>query len=573
MFSLFRLPATFHIIRAVAPIMSSVGKGFLRLVFYRVLLMAGMLWIVYNARSQEQDGYKELVYSEQLSHHYPDSAFRLLKEIYSQAIEKKDAIATGIALAQMGNICCDLGNYPKALEFHQKADKIFREQERTDLQAANLNDMGVVYYHNRQISVAQRQHNTALGIYLHNKDNKGLADTYGKTGHLYEKLKNYDSAFYFQRLALQQYRLLGEQKGVAKIYENIGSIYEDLNRFDSARAYYMHSYELYIQLNEEVAVIEVLNNLGDLYRKTGNYANAMLFTRQALALAEKTGDLHEKGAAFRDLGKTFYLLEQPDSAYHYLELSRRLSIDLYSVDNNRQTAFLSALYEVDKKNEAITGLEHARNTNIIIAIAAVIVSLLLVVLGWVTISRQRFKIKNAAMEAQQHRLLHEAEQLEMQSALSDKEQQETQLKQDLELKAKELTSHTLQVIQKNQVLEEVRTRLEAMVKDDKRDQRKQVQQLIQHITQSFNYDEYWNEFKESFEQIHQDFFLNLKKQRDDLTSNDFRLASLIKLNLSSKDMATLLAISQDSLRVSRYRLRKKLGLEEGESLTAFIHSL
>jgi len=51
------------------------------------------------------------------------------------------------------------------------------------------------------------------------------------------------------------------------------------------------------------------------------------------------------------------------------------------------------------------------------------------------------------------------------------------------------------------------------------------------------------------------------------------VVALLKMNMESQDIATLLGISQDSLRVVRYRLRKKLNLQQGESLTAFIQSL
>ncbi|HEY4147801.1 MAG TPA: hypothetical protein VGM41_02675, partial [Chitinophagaceae bacterium] len=98
-------------------------------------------------------------------------------------------------------------------------------------------------------------------------------------------------------------------------------------------------------------------------------------------------------------------------------------------------------------------------------------------------------------------------------------------------------------------------------------------QLVHQIHLNFSHDRYWNEFREIFEQVHQQFFDNLKKRCDDLTGNDLRLIALIKVNLSSKDIATLLGISPDSLRVSRYRLRKKLNLEQGESLTAFVQSM
>lgn len=539
----------------------------------RIVLLACRLLLSAAALGQNSEEKTEPPGEVPANHYYSDSVFQKVKDAYNQAVEKKDPAATGQALLQMGNLCCDMGNYPKALDFHLKADKIFRELQMKSWLAANLNAMGLVYYHNRQSVMARNQYNEALELFRQLNNPKGLADTYGSIGHLYEKEKKYDSAFFFQRLALQQYATLSEKQGMAGIYENIGSIYEDLEHFDSALYYYNRSYELYDQLKANVPLTNVVNNLGDIYRKTGQYSEAMRLSRQALAMAQRQNITYEVGAACRDIGKTWYLLHQPDSAYHYLELSRRASIDIYSIENNRQAAFLSAMFDIDRKNEKILALEHDRNTNIIIAIATAIVLTLLVVLGWVTISRQRLKIRNAEMMARQDKQMMEAQQELMQSALTNKELQEDRLRQELEVKGKELTTHTLHVIQKNQLLEDLRTRLEAMAKDDKRDQRKQIQQLIQQINLNFNYDEYWNEFRETFEQVHQDFFAKLKKQQEDLTHGDLRLAALIKLNLASKDMATLLAISQDSLRVSRYRLRKKLNLEEGESLTAFLHSL
>jgi DNA-binding CsgD family transcriptional regulator len=52
-----------------------------------------------------------------------------------------------------------------------------------------------------------------------------------------------------------------------------------------------------------------------------------------------------------------------------------------------------------------------------------------------------------------------------------------------------------------------------------------------------------------------------------------RLIALLKVNMDSKDIAGLLGISNDSLRVARYRLRKKLNLEQGDNLSTFIQAL
>ena len=540
--------------------------------FFYSLLVAGLVALATGAYAQENDR-ADLVYTQRLSKQFPDSAFLLLKEMYEQSLNRKDRLGTGICLQQMGQICYYLGNYPKALDFHEQADKLFRAEGDRERVAANLDDMGLLYYYNRQIPLARKQYDEALGIYRETGNAGGMADTYGRIGHLYEKRQLYDSAFLYERQALLQYSKIAHKQGMAKIYENMGSIFEDLARYDSSWYYFANSLELYEQAGEEVASIEVVNNLGDIYRKTGRYREAIVQTRKALMLAEKTNDLYEKGAAYRDLGKAYDLLHQEDSAYHYLELSRRATLDIYSKENNRQTAFLSVLFDIDKKNDEIVRLENAREITSIVTTAVVIVVVLLVVLGWVIFSRQRMKIRNERLQSEQNRQMHEAQRGLMQVELANRQLQEDRLVQELEVKRKGLTSYTLHVIQKNQLLENLRDRLSFLVKEDKRDQKKQLQQLIQQINQNFNHDQYWDEFRETFEQVHQQFFDSLKRHSDDLTGNDLRLLSLIKLNLTSGDIATLLGISTDSLRVSRYRLKKKLNLGVEESLTAFIQSV
>ena len=209
----------------------------------------------------------------------------------------------------------------------------------------------------------------------------------------------------------------------------------------------------------------------------------------------------------------------------------------------------------------------------IITTAIVAVVVLLGALGAVVISRRRLKTRYERLTGEWDRQLEQAQQELKQAELQNRHLREERLIQELEVKRKGLTSITLHVIEKNHLLENLRDRLEVLVKDDKRDQKKQLQQLIQQINLNFSHDQYWNEFRETFCQVHSDFFDHLKAHCEELTGNDLRLLSLIKLNLASGDIATLLGISQDSLRVSRYRLKKKLSLNNGESLTGFVHSL
>lgn len=514
----------------------------------------------------------------------PDSIFLDLKKKHNQAVKQNDELNAGIYLQQMGEVCYVLGHYSQALDYHLQAGAIFQKLGNKKLQADNLNELGIIYYYSRQIQQSYKQYNDALALYQQLNDVNGIARTYGKIGHLYEKQHKYDSAFSYQRQALQQYQQATDKKGIAKIYENLGSIYEDLEHFDSAQYYFQHALSQYQSERDTLASIEVLNNLGDVLRKTGHYREGLEQTQKALNLSEKEHEKYQLTSAFRDMAKTYNLLGRNDSAYYYLELSRKNLQEIYSRESGKQVALLQVIYDIERKNHEIEKLQIERRTTIIITISVVIVIILVALLGMVVISRQRLKIRNerALSEQQirneralseQNKKIFEAQRELMQVELTNKKLEEEQLTQALQLKNKELTTHTLHVIQKNQILEELKNKLEEMANDDKRDQKKQMKQLIQQINLNFNNEQYWQEFHNMFEQVHQSFFDNLKKHCNDLTANDLRLVALLRMNLSSDNMATLLGISQDSLRVSRYRLRKKLGLEQGENLTAFLQGL
>src|SRR5690606_8599640 len=147
---------------------------------------------------------------------------------------------------------------------------------------------------------------------------------------------------------------------------------------------------------------------------------------------------------------------------------------------------------------------------------------------------------------------------------------EEQLQQELELKSKSLTKSALHMIQKNEFLRMLRTKLKELKKGDEDSTAKKVKKLIKSIDLNFNMDDDWQEFETIFQQVHSVFFLRLKELYPDLSPSEVRLCAMIRLNLHSKDMSAIMGISQDSLRIARYRLRKRLGLERGANLYPFI---
>ncbi len=503
----------------------------------------------------------------------PDSVLLHLKAEYNDAVRQKQDVKAAEYQQQIGRLLFISGHYPQSLEYLLKAEKLFRNLDQKKMLAVNLDMLGELYYRTRRPQLARKQYDEALRIYQQLRLESGKAETYGRMGHLYEKRQLYDSAFLFQRKALLAYQLDHRPDGEAKIYENIGSIYEDLEKYDSAYFYFNKAFKLNEQTGNAGAQVEVVNNLGDVLRKTGRFRDGLSYSMRSLDLAKAYGERYQISSAFNDIAKTYNLLSRNDSAFHYLALSRGLLNDIYSEESNKQLALLQTLYEIEKKDIEIEKLVQARRTDTLIAIATGIVIILIILIAALIISRQRLKIRNEQKLRAQHKQVYEAQNQLMEVELKHKKLEEENLKQQLETKIQELSSYTLHIIRKNQLLEDLRSKLDEMIKDDKRDQRKQIKLLSEQISGGLQDDQHWEEFRGIFEQVHQSFFDRLQQQTGPLTNNDLRLIALIKMNLTSTDIATLLGISQDSLRVIRHRLRKKMNLAPGDNLSAYIQSV
>eukprot|EP01030_Chromulinospumella_sphaerica_P034347 gene34347-biopygen10395 len=86
-------------------------------------------------------------------------------------------------------------------------------------------------------------------------------------------------------------------------------------------------------------------------------------------------------------------------------------------------------------------------------------------------------------------------------------------------------------------------------------------------------DEQWTDFRKLFDKVHKNFFVNLKKKYPDLTQAEVRFMALARLKLSSREMASMLGISTNAIRIYRHRLRKKLGLDKDDMIEQLVEQL
>jgi len=144
-----------------------------------------------------------------------------------------------------------------------------------------------------------------------------------------------------------------------------------------------------------------------------------------------------------------------------------------------------------------------------------------------------------------------------------------QLQKDIDSKNRELAISTMNLINKNEFLTDLRDQIKQVEKNDPR----QLHSIIATINKSISEEDTWGFFEEAFNNADKDFLKKIKTLHPTLTPNDLRLCAYLRLNLSSKEIAPLLNISVRSVEIKRYRLRKKMGLLHEKSLVEYILSL
>lgn len=132
----------------------------------------------------------------------------------------------------------------------------------------------------------------------------------------------------------------------------------------------------------------------------------------------------------------------------------------------------------------------------------------------------------------------------------------------------------LNIIQKNEMLEQVRNRvLKISSSPDLNTCRSDVDDINSLINKTLQIDKDRDVFELFIEEQNKIFYTRLTKKFQNLTKNEQRLAALIRLNLSSKEIADLLNISTKSVEMNRYRLRKKLQIDRETNLAAFLDKI
>lgn len=147
--------------------------------------------------------------------------------------------------------------------------------------------------------------------------------------------------------------------------------------------------------------------------------------------------------------------------------------------------------------------------------------------------------------------------------------------QEIELDAlnRELVTHSIFNAQKNKLLNDIMNDIAEARGSASGMVRQILDQTSRKITANLNDQEDMDAFRIQFERIHPNFFRKLTEMCPKLTGHDLKYCAYIRLNMSTQDISNLLYVERKSVEMSKYRIKKKLGLGKDDRLSKYLHSV
>ena len=459
------------------------------------------------------------------------------------------------------------GDYKNAIKYYLASVKINDSINDKKGLTRTFKNLGACFYRTKNYDKALEYYNNALKLASELKDVKMISRIYNNIGVILSLQKKFAKARETYFKALEGYKEVGKKSGESIALSNIGDTYEREKSYEKALEYYQRSLKIDRELKKDFYGMAItLRSIGSVHIKMGNFDKAEGVLQESLKIAKDLGLKDTEQEVYETYSEFYKAKNDHKNALKYYKRHVALKDSIFDKDKSRQIAEMQTKYETEKKDKelALQQKSNAEKDKVIsdnrVRQRTILIGMLLLVsAAFFIVSRQRLRNRK-------DKEIFETNEKLIQEQLKNAEQ-------DLKFKNKELTTYALHIIQKNNILTELKDSIQEAVGDLSREESKRLNKLIHLINYSFNLDRDWKDFKIAFEQVHEGFFEKLQKHYPTISPSEIRLCALLRLNFASKEIAAIMGISPDSVKVARYRLRKKLELSRNDSLVDFIRNI
>ena len=486
-------------------------------------------------------------------------AIKLMDTVAKINLKEKDFLNYGVTLNNRAYHFYEQGDYVNAMRGFKAALNVLDTIPRDIFRQGDVyRNIAKLNYQEKDFEDALAYLNKANDIFEKVEDYLFQSYVWSDIGNVYLALKQYDNAIesYNKGLAICQDFGFKESRSLllgnlAIALRDQGKLKEALNNFYKSTIGTEHDESMANKIVHEYHV-------GYTHALLNNRDSALFHLNKSITLSDSVGQANELKNALEFRSKSYALWGMEKNALDDLLKMNILKDSIFNTRKSLQIEQLQTIYETEKKEAAIalqqeeinTLNEKAKVDTLTKGLYAGGMFTFVAVSGLLFFGfRQRMKKNRIA-----------------------REKQEAIYQQEIAHKQKELASQTLHLVQKNTFIQELMENLEN-IKNSPEKFKMEFRRIVMLLKKENASDKDWEVFKTYFAEVHNDFDQKLKTFSDDISEKEIRLAAFLRMNLTTKEIAATLNVLPDSILKSKYRLKKKLGLEKETDLNQFLNAL
>ncbi len=439
---------------------------------------------------------------------------------------------------------------------------------------------------------------------------KLLADIQMQMANVYCRLKDYQKAFEINDKATNLCKVHQDSTRLAVAYNNRGIIHYNLNEFTTAEQFFRNA----LQINRRIGNIKaVAANLNNLCLYEGNTEEKLVFIQEAIVINKNFNATWALAENYNNMGKQYFFGKQYEKALEALGKARVAAAEIngkelicdnyeyyswvYAAMKRYDQAYASLLqlYQMsqelqnDKKLRSVEQelankklMQQQKETELkesafeieLLRRNIMVLSVILIFAIAIAIFLPRWYKRRKDMQLMRTRFQLEQSERELaELKVKQQEQDLLTIQGELDSTKQEVTGFAMFLRSRNELLELIREQIKEGYRMDASQISTHLKKVNAFISQHQNGTEDTNALLMSIEQKNTDFLRRLLEKHPGLTQGERYLATLLRINLSTKEISLLTGTIPKTINMSRYRLRKSLDLPSEEDLTEYLQQI
>ncbi len=425
------------------------------------------------------------------------------------AREEKDGYMTAELLPCMSYIFSLLGDSAASIKILEESLLFFESTNDNDNCALVLNAMGDVCLGLNDSERALHYYSEACRLVIGTGHKIGEAVATSNMATAQLQLGNIDEFMRLNGIARETFEQLNMPLYIGYILYESGRSDMNMRDYVQALRHMSEALGLYKEANSPREIATCLSGIAEAHLHRNDLDKSLAILAEALPIAEQVGDKKLVGAIYELHSLAYERKGELKLALHYYKRS----------------------VQIDKEVQSYEAIQGVANWDM------------------------RIKIERAEKEREIYRL------------------KSAQLEAEMEHKKKELIAMALHLTQKNEFVASLRRQIGAFGKSASHCKTELVKEIIPKINENLNADGEWDIFERQFHQVHPDFIAILSRHYPALSPTELKVCALMKTNLTTKQIASILCTSLRTVEGHRQYIRRKLGLSRTDNLYTHLASI